>query len=220
MSRVYRPISRPGLVGELSEIIAARPYVGAALRVALDGAATTEPTILARDLVAPLRERGRPVTVITADTFWRDASLRLEYGREDPESYVQWLDGPALRREVLEPLGPGGSGRFLPSLRDPLTNRATRVAAIAAEPSAVVIVAGPLLLGRGLPFDLTVHLSVTAGALERRTDSASSWTLDALARYESGVRPAEIADVVIRTDDPVRLAVSAYNSPASQRSMR
>lgn len=209
MTRVYRPISRPGLVGELAEIIAARPHEGAALRVAIDGASASEPTVLARDLIAPLRERGRPVTVITAETFWRDASLRLEYGREDADSYLQWLDAAALRREVLDPLGPGGSGMFLPSLRDPLTNRATRVPAVAAEPGAVVIVAGPLLLGHGLPFDLTVHVALSAAALARRTDSTSSWTLDALARYEAGARPAEVADVVVRADDPARLAVSA-----------
>jgi hypothetical protein len=209
VTRVYRPISRPGLVDELAEIIAARPVAGAALRVAVDGASATEPTVLARDLIDPLRERGRPVTVITAETFWRDASLRLEYGREDPESYLQWLDAAALRREVLEPLGPGGSGLFLPSLRDPLTNRATRVPSVAAAPGAVVIVAGPLLLGRDLPFDLTVHLALSSGALERRTETGSSWTLDALASYEADVRPADVADIVVRADDPARLAVSA-----------
>jgi hypothetical protein len=209
VTRVYRPISRPGLVDELAEVIAARPHEGVALRVAIDGASATEPTVLARELVASLRERGRPVTVITAETFWRDASLRLEYGREDAESYLQWLDAAALRREVLDPLGPGGSGMFLPSLRDPLTNRATRVPAVAAEPGAVVIVAGPLLLGHGLPFDLTVHLALTRGALERRTESGSSWTIDALARYEADVRPSEVADIVVRADDPARLAVSA-----------
>lgn len=206
---MFRPISRPGLVAELAEIIATRPYQGHALRVALDGASASEPTVLARELIDALRERGRPVSVITADTFWRDASLRLEYGREDTESYLQWLDAAALRREVLDPLGPEGSGSFLPSLRDPLTNRATRAPAIKAESGAVVIVAGPLLLGRDLPFDLTVHLALTPGALERRTDSGSSWTLDALASYEAAVRPAEIADVVVRSDDPARLAVSA-----------
>lgn len=209
MSRMYRPISRPGLVDELAELIAARPFEGAALRVALDGASASQPTVLARELVDPLRERGRPVTVITAETFWRDASLRLEYGRHDSESYLQWLDAAALRREVLDPLGAGGSGLFLPSLRDPLTNRATRVPPIAAEPGSVVIVAGPLLLGRDLPFDLTVHLALTRGALERRTESSASWTLEALAEYEAAARPDEIADVVVRTDDPARLAVSA-----------
>ena len=209
MSRMYRPISRPGLVDELAELIAARPFEGAALRVALDGASASQPTVLARELVDPLRERGRPVTVLTAETFWRDASLRLEYGRHDSESYLQWLDAAALRREVLDPLGPGGSGLFLPSLRDPLTNRATRVPPIAAEPGSVVIVAGPLLLGRDLPFDLTVHLALTRGALERRTESSASWTLEALAEYEAAARPDEIADVVVRTDDPARLAVSA-----------
>ena len=208
MTRTYRPVTRSALPAELADLVAARPHGGAALRVAMDGASAAEPTVLANDLVTPLRARGRPVTVIPVETFWRDASLRLEYGHEDTESYLQWLDAAALRREVLEPLGPGGSGEFLPSLRDPLTNRATRVPAITAAPNAVVVVAGPLLLGRDLPFDLTVHLALTPAALRRRTERAAAWTLEALEQYEAHVHPADAADVVIRADDPLRLAIS------------
>lgn len=207
MTRAYRPLTRTALVEELTGVIAERTTVGVALRVALDGAAAAQPTVLARALVEPLQARGHPVTVIVAETFWRDASLRLEYGRDDPDSYPQWLDGDALRREVLDPLGSGGSGSFLPSLRDPLTNRATRAPAVRARPNEVVIVAGPLLLGRDLPFDLTIHLALTAPALARRTEERASWTLRALAAYEAAVRPVETADVVVRSDDPVRPAI-------------
>nr|MBA2389788.1 uridine kinase [Geodermatophilaceae bacterium] len=54
---------------------------------------------------------------------------------------------------------------------------------------------------RDLPFDLTVHVSVGAAALARRTPQDEHWTLPAFGRYVDEVDPAGIADVVIRTDD-------------------
>jgi len=81
---------------------------------------------LASSLLQPLQVLGRPAIHVRADSFWRDASLRLEHGRNDVESLVSdWLDVAAMRRELLDPLGPGGDGRYLPSLRDPVSNRAT-----------------------------------------------------------------------------------------------
>lgn len=61
---------------------------------------------------------------------------------------------------------------------------------------------GGLLLGRGLPLDLAVHLRLSPGALERRTDPAERWTLPAYARYSEEAMPEEAADVVVRADDP------------------
>lgn len=189
----------------LADLIAATP---GHVRVAVDGPPCAGPGALAAGLVEPLRARGRPVAVVDATTFWRDASLRYEYGREDVESFLSWLDAGALRREVLDPLGPGGSGRFLPSLRDPATNRATRAAPATAEPAQVVVVHGPLLLGLGLPFDRTVHLAVSRAARARRTPAAEAWTLPAFDRYDAEVAPAEFADVAVRADDPRHPAVS------------
>jgi hypothetical protein len=64
-----------------------------------------------------------------------------------------------------------------------------------------------LLLGAGLPFELTVHLQMSAAALLRRTDPADRWTLPAYARYAEEVAPAAFADVVVRMDDPRHPAV-------------
>lgn len=189
----------------LADLIAARP---GHVRVALDGAPCTDPGSTAAALVEPLRERGRPVALVDATSFWRDASLRLEFGREDVDAYLTWLDDGALRREVLDPLAPGGRGTFLPSLRDPATNRSTREAPVAAAPGQVVVVHGSLLLGLGLPFDLTVHQSLSPGALARRTDPSASWTLPAYERYAADADPLTYADVVVRVDDPRHPAVS------------
>jgi hypothetical protein len=176
--------------------------------VAVDGAPAAGPQRLARELVDPLRLRGRPAYAVDAGGFLRAASLRFEHGRADPDAYyADWLDEAALRREVLDPAGPGGGGRILPSLWDPDTDRATRAAYLDLEPTAVVLVSGPFLLGGPLPFDLTVHLVLSGGALARRTPEGLQWTLPAFARYAREVDPAAFADVVVRVDDPRRPAV-------------
>lgn len=209
MGRVrIRPLTPEALVEELADRIAARTP-DRRLRVALDGAPAAGPDPLAAALVDPLRVRGRAALRIRSADFLRAASLRLEHGRENPDSYYErWVDEPALRREVLDRLGPDGDGRMLPSLWDAEADRATRAEYVPVPPSGVVLVSGAFLLGGGLPFDLTVHLALTPPALARRTSPEQHWTLPAFARYEDEVAPADLADVVVRTDDPRHPAVA------------
>ena len=202
-----RPVSMGALVEELADRLAG-DTPGGWLRVAVDGAPAAGPDRLAGALVDPLRVRGRPAVLIAATDFLRPASLRLEFGRTNPDAfYTGWLDEAGLRREVLDPLEPGGSGRILPSLWNAETDRASRAAYRQLAPGSVVLVSGPLLLGAGLPFDVTVHLEVSAAALARRTDPGQLWTLPAYARYGAEVDPALFADVVVRLDDPRRPAL-------------
>ncbi|MDP4501469.1 nucleoside/nucleotide kinase family protein [Nonomuraea turcica] len=202
-----RPISRDVLIEELAELISGRPGEEW-VRVAADGAPAARPQTLADDLVAPLRSRGRPVLRVSAGDFLRPASLRLEHGRTDPDAfYEDWLDVKGLRREVLEPLEAGGSGRVLRALWDSRVDRAYREPYQQLPPGGVVLVDGTLLLGRGLAFDLSVHVWLSAGALERGTPEEERWRLPAYERYEHEVRPQQAADVVVRADHPDRLAV-------------
>ncbi|MFF0310729.1 uridine kinase [Streptosporangium sp. NPDC004379] len=202
-----RPITPSLLVEELADRISAAPP-GAWTRVALDGAPAARPEDLADALVGPLRLRGREVMRVSARDFLRPASLRLEHGRTDPDAYYDdWLDLKGLVREVLGPLGPGSSGRVVPTLWDSVTDRATRAPYVTVPPGGVLLLDGELLLGRGLPFDLTVHLWLSPGALARLTDPALRWTLPAYARYEDEAGPVKNADVVVRADDPRHPAV-------------
>lgn len=194
-------------MAELADRLAGeRP--GEWLRVAVDGAAAAEPDRLADSLVDPLRVRGRPALRVRAADFLRPASLRWEYGRTNPDAfYAGWLDEVGLRREVLDPAGPAGSGQILPSLWNADIDRASRARYVRLPPGGAVILSGPLLLGGGLPFDLTVHLVLSAGALARRTAVDEEWTLPAFARYAEEVAPWTFADVVVRVDDPRRPAL-------------
>ena len=133
----YQAIS----AGRLPDVVADRLVAVRSdhpLRVAVDGPRAARPFALARSLVEPLRTRGRAAEIIDAESFWRDASLRYEWGRTDLEAYAQrWLDADALRREVLSPLGPGGTSSFLPALRDPATNRSVRATSVTVPLDAI-----------------------------------------------------------------------------------
>jgi hypothetical protein len=147
---------------------------------------------------------------VSAASFTRPASVRLERGRTDPDAlYELALDAGALVREVLAPLGPGGDGRYLPSLWDIDRDRATRAGYATADPTTVLVVDGSLLLRPPVTdaVDLAVHLQLSAGALARRTPEADRWTLPAYERYADEDRPAATADVVVRADDPQHPAV-------------
>lgn len=186
----------------LADRLAAEPGI---VRVAIDGPPCTRPGELADSLAEPLRALGRAAVRLDSHHFWRDASLRLEYGRCDVESYPAWLDAGALRREVLEPIA--GGGEYLPSLRDPLTNRSTREPPRTALPGTVLLVSGELLLGLELPFDVLVHLAMSPAARARHTRADDAWTLPAFERYDARMAPSEVADIVIRMDDSRRPAV-------------
>lgn len=185
----------------LADLIAA---AGAGrLRVAVDGAPAAGTAELADRLVDLLRAGGRPGVRVRAPDFLRPASVRLEHGHEDPQSYRSgWLDYAALRREVLDPFA--ASGRYLPTLWDGARDRATRATPVLTAPGTVLLLDGSLLLGSGLPFDLSVHLRLGVVALARRTEPVLRWTLPAYAGYDG----EQLADVVVHADDPRHPAVA------------
>lgn len=211
------PITWERLTEMLADRIAGLPHHSAAVdgaswsRVAVDGAPAIRPGAFAERLAQALRVRGRPVRVVAADGFLRADSLRFEFGKHDSDAYYDiWYDSGALWREVFDPLGAGGDGRVLPDLRSSEADRPTRSARVQLPSGGVMLLHGPLLLGRRFPFDLTVHLGLSAAALQRQTEPDERWKLPAFARYEEEVGPGQAADVFVRADDPRR---PAWNGP-------
>lgn len=200
------PVGPAGLAAAVADLVDAR---AGRVRVAVDGPPPTEPLRLAAAVAAELRTRGRAGLVVAAADFLRPASVRLEFGHTDPDEYLDgWLDAGGLRREVLDPAGPDGTGRVLPRLWDAAADRAFRAERVSLAADGVLLVAGALLLGRGLPFDLAVHLRMSAAALRRRLDPAEHWTLPAYARYHDERDPAGGADLLVLADHPERPAIA------------
>jgi hypothetical protein len=194
-----RPISPPALVDELVARLVVRP---GRVRALVDGAPPSGPYRLAEALIEPLRVAGRPALHVAAGDFLRPASVRLERGRNDADELLDgWLDVGGLIREVLGPAASDGSGRVLPRLWNAEVDRAYRDERVTLPDNAVVVVSGSLLLGLGLPGELTVHLRMSAAALARRTPDELGWTLPAYERYAAERNPGA-ADVLVLADDP------------------
>jgi hypothetical protein len=199
------PVTPDRLVDEVAALVDARP---GRVRLALDGPPPTRPLSLAEQAAVQLRTHGRETVVVSAGDFLRPASVRLEFGREDPDEFLDgWLDAGGLRREVLDPAAPTGSGRVLPRLWDAAADRAHRDRYVQLPADGVVLLAGALLLGRGLPVDLAVHLRMSDAALSRTLPPDERWTLPAYARYEDERHPSDEADLVVLSDHPDRPAV-------------
>ena len=146
--------------------------------------------------------------VVPAEGFYRPASLRLEHGRTDPDArYTDWLDAGALAREVLNPVGPGGPGSYLPVLWDLERDRAARVRRRPMPADGVLLVSGALLQGVGLAFDVVIHQRLGPAARRRLTPSEQAWELPAFDRYDDEVDPAALADAVVLADHPDRPAL-------------
>ena len=180
-------------------------------RVAVDGAVPSDTRMLADAVADRVRAAGRPVARVSASDFLRPRSVRLELGPADPDAgYERWFDHLALRREVLDPLGPAGPLTWLPTLWDAEADRATRARRLAAVPGTVAVVDGPFLLRweTADAFDLSVHLQVSDAALARRLHGddlarlRGSWR-----RYQAETWPAERADVLVRLDRPAHPAL-------------
>ncbi|MFI0932396.1 uridine kinase [Streptomyces sp. NPDC021019] len=204
-------ITRERLAGELARYADGLSAAdgGPWLALGIDGAPAARTRESAERLARELRLLGRAVLVVSTEGFLRPASLRFEYGKRDPDAYADsWYDTGALWREVFGPLETGGSGRVLPDLWDPVTDRATRSPYHSLPEGGVVVVHGPFLLGHWFPFALSVHVRLSPGALRRRTAEPERWTLPAFARYEDEVAPSDRADVVVRADDPAHPAWS------------
>ncbi len=108
---------------------------------------------------------------------------------------------------MLNPLGRGGSGRYLPALWDLATDRAVRARPQVMPDGGVLLVPGSLLQGVGLAFDVIVYLRVAPAARRRLTPPEQAWELPAFDRYDDEVDPTSLADAVVLADHPDRPAL-------------
>ncbi|GGG08847.1 hypothetical protein GCM10007304_23660 [Rhodococcoides trifolii] len=173
--------------------------------VAIDGADAAEPAAFAHRLADVLRADGGEAAVVSLHGFVRPASVRLEYGKTDELSYrTAWFDYAALEREVLTAVRE--RGEWLPALWDEATDRSPRAPIRSASENAVIVVAGPMLLGRGLHFDVTVRLQMTEKAVRRKTPADRAWSISPLFDHDNDV--ADTADFTVRWDHPDRPALA------------
>ncbi|WAC55278.1 hypothetical protein [Gordonia sp. SL306] len=205
----YTPTTPDGIVELCLSHVAARD---GRVVVVIDGADAARPDDLADRLADRLRAVGRAAGVVRMSDYLRAASLRFEYGHTDPESYRSgWFDHQALDREVVSALRV--AGRWLPRLWDAEQDRSFRDRRQDAAPDQVLILAGPMLVGRDLDVDLTIRLRMSEATLRRISPPDTAWTIEPILRYSEA---SGDADIEVRYDHPDRPAV-AVNDPRTRR---
>lgn len=197
----FHPSTPDGLVDEC--ITRIRRIDGAGV-VIVDGPAPARPDDLAETIARRLRAEGRAAGVVRTDDYLRPASLRFEYGRADPLTFRDgFVDHAAIDREVIAALH--RHGRWLPRLWDAQRDRSFRDSTQAATADQIVLVGGPMLLGRGHDADVTIALRMSGAALRRHLPGDEHWTVDPRLEHAAGAGPA---DIEVRYDHPARPAIA------------
>lgn len=189
--------------------------------VGIDGVDGSGKTTFAESLAELARESGLDVVRISLDDFLNPADVRHERGRSSPLGFFQdSYDYARIRHDVLEPLGPGGSGRYRSASYNLATESPVNPPWQVAPERMVLIVDGMFLhrdelySDRGRkPWTLSVWLdvpfSVSVPRLAQRDQTSPDPAHLSNRRYVEGQRlyiercdPASRADlVVVNTGD-------------------
>ncbi len=196
---VFLPTRADRLPGQLADWIDDR--TPGRQRIGVDADPSWGGESLADEVADELRRRGRPTIRASTRWWWRAAALRLEYGHTDPISLRRgWVDTAALRRELLDPLRPDGSGRHLRRLRDPATDRSVREPSEQAGENTVVVLDGPFLADLDLGLDAVIGLRVSAATVRRSLPPERAWWAPVLIGYLTDPRRAVAAAVEVAAD--------------------
>ncbi|MFC4638584.1 uridine kinase [Deinococcus hohokamensis] len=137
--------TRAELLGRLANRLgahSARPV----LRVAVDGVDGAGKTTFADELAQLLRQRGRRVLRVSADSFHHPREVRYRRGRHSPEGfYRDSYDLSALRREVLDPLAARGSLSYRVAVFDVQRDEPAPAPFQQARPGDILILDGLFL---------------------------------------------------------------------------
>jgi uridine kinase len=214
-------VSRAALVERLVEVVDALQCLHP-VRVAVDGPDAAGKTTLADELALGLRGRGRVVIRASIDGFHRPRAERYQRGEDSPEGYY-WdsFDYAALRKVLLDPLGPGGDRVYCSAMFDFRIDAPRSEAAATASEDAVLIFDGVFLLRPELfeSWDLRIFVSSSFDEILKRAldrDAALFGSRAEVERryrsryipgqqlYFATARPTDTADFVIDNDEPTR----------------
>jgi uridine kinase len=207
------------LAGAIESVTTSHP-----LRVAVDGPPAAGKTTLADELALLLRTRGREVIRASTESFLLPRAQRYQRGKDSPEGcYHDSFDYDALRRVLLDPLGPNGDRHYRPAIYDRSTDTALSLPVTTAPADAVLLFDGVFLLRPELNdrWDLSIFVSAmfeqaldrarirdqaaygSAAAVERRYRSRY---IPSQQHYFATVRPTDHADIIVHNDEPQRPA--------------
>ena len=203
---------------ELLSAIAGEILTRSARRVAIDGVDGAGKTRFADELARVLTGRGAPVVRASVDGFHRPRAERHRRGRTSPEGFFRdSFDYPRLVELLIEPLGPGGSGRFVRAVHDVHAESSLEPVSESAEPGAILVLDGIFThrpeLARFWDYSvwLEVPFAVSIPRVAARDDADPDPLAESNRRYVEGQRlylaecdPRSRATVVVDNADLAR----------------
>ena len=189
-------MSRAILLSILTDALLTRRRGGQVLRVAIDGPLASGKTSLAEELAAAAACEA-PVIRAGLDGFHRPRAERYARGRASALGYYEDArDYRAIRRELLDPLGPGGSCRYRTTVFDLAADMPLDAPPAVAARDAVLIVEGTFLQRQEFDgaWDVVVFLDVDPDTSLARGMARDAVALGgsepALALYSQRYMPA------------------------------
>jgi uridine kinase len=168
------------------------------VRVGIDGVDASGKTTLANKLAEQLSAAGRSVVRASIDGFHNPRAVRYRLGPDSPEGYYRdSFNLTAVRRNLLDPLGPGGDRRIATALFDFRSDSALENETIEAAPDAVLLFDGVFLHRPELAecWEVSIFLKISFSTmLERaaRRDSGLFGSVEAVRdRYTKRYIPAQ-----------------------------
>jgi len=136
---------RQELLEILADSITAASTSGT-LRVGVDGVDGAGKTWFADELASAIRARSRPVIRSSVDGFHNPRDTRYQRGRSSPIGfYMDSYNYAALKRFLLEPLSPGGSGCYHKAVFDYVSDSPVSQEFEQAESGSVLVFDGIFL---------------------------------------------------------------------------
>jgi uridine kinase len=132
-------------------------------RVGIDGPDAAGKGTLADELATLLERSGRTVIRASIDGFHRPRAERTARGADSPAGYfLDSFDYGALKRVLLDPLGPTGDGRFRRRVFDYRLDEPVTAPEECAVPGSILVFDGVFLLRRELShvWDLSIFVAV------------------------------------------------------------
>jgi hypothetical protein len=143
--RTDRATPRGGVLQRIADAILALPS-GHVRRIGVDGVDGAGKTVFADELAATLEAAGTAVIRASGDGFHHPRQVRYRRGRDSPEGFfLDSFDLAQLRDRLLDPLGPGGNGRYVRAIRDVASDTPTNSDVEVARDGQVLVLDGLFL---------------------------------------------------------------------------
>jgi uridine kinase len=135
-------MNRKQLLATIANNIQALPTT-TTRRIAIDGVDGAGKTHLANELAEELEARGAPTIRASTDGFHNPPAKRHQQGRNSPVGYYQdSYNYEALTTHLLDPLSPGGDGRYIKEIYDVHQESPITPTIEEAPPAAILIFDG------------------------------------------------------------------------------